>query len=407
MSSIVSHIVSQACQRSEIRLVSANFLESTHSHETASAVGRGEGRLLSLDQYRGYTVMGMILVNFVGSYTAIREQLPILKHHNTYCSYADTIMPQFFFAVGYSLRMSMLRRQAKTGSQSAWRHAVTRVGWLLLVAFVVYGWTIPYQTWEQLQEPGQGWLAFTSFHKQYFQTLTHIAVTTLWLLPTILAPHAWRWGMLLFTSLLFGLLSWNGYYDWVWQKGGIDGGLLGFMSWSVPTLLGTFAYDWMQMARPIRKMLVLGLSVTLFGFGLSLLNLITAPNVMPGSMGEWMQSLPIPFTPPELPTNLWTMSQKATTLSYTYFSGGLSLLLFAVFVWCCDGRGWQLGIWRTLGGNALAAYILHLMVIEAIQPIFPKKDSPLWVVFLGFGITLAVCWLLMRHLEKQKLILRL
>jgi predicted acyltransferase len=56
-------------------------------------------RINSLDQFRGYTVAGMFLVNFLSSY----KQLPaLLRHHNTYNSYADTIMPHFFFAVGCS-----------------------------------------------------------------------------------------------------------------------------------------------------------------------------------------------------------------------------------------------------------------------------------------------------------------
>ncbi|MBY0374472.1 MAG: hypothetical protein K2Q23_10790, partial [Bryobacteraceae bacterium] len=64
------------------------------------------GRILSMDQFRGYTVAGMFLVNFLGGFAAVH---PVLKHHNTYCSYADTIMPQFFFAVGFALRLVLLR----------------------------------------------------------------------------------------------------------------------------------------------------------------------------------------------------------------------------------------------------------------------------------------------------------
>ena len=65
------------------------------------------GRIVSLDQFRGYTVAGMLLVNFLGGYAAVPA---VLKHHNTYCSYADTIMPQFFFAVGFAFRLTFLRR---------------------------------------------------------------------------------------------------------------------------------------------------------------------------------------------------------------------------------------------------------------------------------------------------------
>ena len=58
-------------------------------------------RLQSLDQFRGYTVAGMWLVNFVGGYAAMPQ---ILKHTHDYCSYADTIMPHFLFAAGFALR---------------------------------------------------------------------------------------------------------------------------------------------------------------------------------------------------------------------------------------------------------------------------------------------------------------
>ena len=49
-------------------------------------------RLTSLDQFRGYTMFGMLLVNFLGGFAICPR---ILRHTNDYCSYADTIMPQF------------------------------------------------------------------------------------------------------------------------------------------------------------------------------------------------------------------------------------------------------------------------------------------------------------------------
>ena len=64
-------------------------------------------RLVSLDQFRGYTVLGMFIVNFVGGFASTHW---LLKHHNTFCSYAVTIMPQFFFAVGFAYRLTIVRR---------------------------------------------------------------------------------------------------------------------------------------------------------------------------------------------------------------------------------------------------------------------------------------------------------
>src|SRR5687768_497345 len=94
-------------------------------------------RLGSLDQFRGYTVLGMFVVNFVGSYAAITGAMPLLKHHHTYLSFADTIMPQFFLAVGFGFRMTFVRRMEKEGSPAAYRRLMRRCAGLLLVAVAI------------------------------------------------------------------------------------------------------------------------------------------------------------------------------------------------------------------------------------------------------------------------------
>ena len=81
-------------------------------------------RIVSLDQFRGYTVVGMLLVNFIGGYQVVPA---VLKHRNTYCSYADTIMPQFFFAVGFAYRLTFLRRLETVGTRAAILAVLKRV----------------------------------------------------------------------------------------------------------------------------------------------------------------------------------------------------------------------------------------------------------------------------------------
>ena len=61
---------------------------------------------------------------------------------------------------------------------------------------------------------------------------------------------------------------------------------------------------------------------------------------------------------------------------------------------------------RILGGNALAAFLLHYVVIAALTPLIPK-DSPLWFVLLGMSVFLAITIGIMRALERQRLYLRL
>lgn len=107
------------------------------------------------------------------------------------------------------------------------------------------------------------------------------------------------------------------------------------------------------------------------------------------------------------PTNdLFTMSQRSGSLTYLTFGAGFSLAVFALFVLACDIGRMQFGVFRTLGTNALVGYIVHGLVNTAIKPFVPK-DAPLWYVLAAFGVSLAICYLFLRGLEKQKLFLRL
>ena len=112
-------------------------------------VGKAESaaRVDSMDQFRGYTMAGMFLVNFVGAFAVTH---PLLKHHNTYNSYADTIMPHFFFAVGFSMRLVMLRNIAQMGD-AAYRKAAFRSLMLVLVGLIVYHLDGEYRQWDQTQ----------------------------------------------------------------------------------------------------------------------------------------------------------------------------------------------------------------------------------------------------------------
>src|SRR5262245_1271340 len=106
-------------------------------------------RIASLDQFRGYTVLGMFLVNFVSGYHCVPRWL---HFEHTYCSYHDTIMPQFFLAVGFALRLTFLRRRAAEGAAAAYRKTVKRGLGLMLLGVVVYHLTGSFGSWEQLTE---------------------------------------------------------------------------------------------------------------------------------------------------------------------------------------------------------------------------------------------------------------
>ena len=197
-------------------------------------------RVDSMDQFRGYTVAGMFLVNFIGSFVATPA---IFKHHNTYVSYADTIMPQFFFAVGFALRLVMLRNVETMGKAAAARKAVWRCVALAVTGLVIHHLDGNYRAWKELEEGGWAGVLGNAFWRSPFQALTHIAVTSLWVLPVIAGSGRARLGFGAVSGLAhLGLSAWF-WYDLLQARRVIDGGPLGFLTWAIPTLAGSFAYD--------------------------------------------------------------------------------------------------------------------------------------------------------------------
>lgn len=359
----------------------------------------GSARIVSLDQFRGYTVLGMLLVNYLGSYASCP---PLLDHHNTYCSYADTIMPQFLFAVGFAYRMVFLKRSAREGVRAAYLHSLRRCLGLILIGLVVYGLDGRAQSMSQLRDLGLWGFLTTAFQREPFQALVHIGVASLWALPVIGRRPWTQIAFAVGSCVAHVLISRAGYYDFAWSRPVIDGGPLGFLTWTAPLIAGSLTHDIVVGAGAKRAggpLLVIALALMGLGYGLNCLG--TAGLAPP----PFVEPAAIPH-PPQGPGNLWEMSQRAGTVSYLVFSAGFSMAVYVLFLVACDLGGLQIGAFRTFGTNALAAYVLHPMVFTLVKPYVPR-DAPLEFALAGTALALGICYLLIRSLEKQKVFIRL
>jgi fucose 4-O-acetylase-like acetyltransferase len=208
---------------------------------------------------------------------------------------------------------------------------------------------------------------------------------------------------------------WLSHQFWLkeaWERPVIDGGPLGFLTWSIPVLMGTFAADWLTGTnkRSVKmKLVVAGIVLMLLGYGLSCLTLSTAQE----SQGL-IRYAPPPFTAPlatdadqkgKSSVDLWTMSQRTGSASYQTFAAGFALIVLFL---CCVifDQERQIGLFRTLGSNALVAYIVQGLAIDSAHHLLPSS-APLWAVVTGMMAVLAITWLVCRYLETRAWYVRL
>ncbi|MFM7128203.1 MAG: hypothetical protein ACKO0V_02460, partial [bacterium] len=264
--------------------------------------------------------------------------------------------------------------------------------------------------------------------RNFFQTLTIIAVTSLWVLPVIGSSARARIYWMFFSVVLwlgFALVPapWSGktYVDFALSRPVIDGGPLAFLTWCVPLLVGSLACDWMTQAKGSSKIWLTAILLMAGGYGISCIGGKTLPA---------LPFVPPPASPSEMSAgemasrifsrtvaeeqrdflkyhvNAWSMSQRVSGPSYLVFSAGFGLIVFQLFRVVCDQLGYRSAVFNTLGINALAGYILHPMVASKIKPFIPR-DAPLGFVLIAFAWYFVITWAILRHLEKTRTIIRI
>ena len=186
-------------------------------------------------------------------------------------------MPQFLMAVGLTYRLTFMRRLNGDNPASAMQHALSRNLGLLLFGFVFHGLDGSVSSYAELLT--RGWRVFipTAFERNLFGTLTIIAVTSLWVLPVIGKSVWMRVYWMIFSValwLFFGLVPapWSGatFVDFALNRPVMDGGPLGFLTWTVPLLVGSIAFDWLSLpSGSSRRMILTGLGLSIAGYAIS------------------------------------------------------------------------------------------------------------------------------------------
>ena len=370
-------------------------------------------RIRSLDQFRGFTVLAMFVVNFGHGMKSVPQ---LFQHNENWFSLADWIMPGFIFVVGMSFRLTWPRRVAKSGKRAAQIGYLRRSLILIGVSLLLFGFGLPLAA---------------LLKARLWEVLAIIGASQLLLLPVIGKGTRFRViAAIVLLAIHAALSQWFNVHfvlakpnplDPFWGATDVrawDGGFFGLLSWAAIMLAG------LSPEQAVRRLVVTGMCGLLLGYALSCLStLYDLPEPKPSNATTVAESpvLPmgaqgnltlaeLPFTPvpstERRQVNYWMMSKRLVTIPFSVFASGFVLVALALFVWRCDLGNMESSILRILGGNALAAFILHHLVIKALSPL-RNSDSPLWLVMLELLLFLALIVGIMRLLEKRRWYLRL
>jgi predicted acyltransferase len=314
-------------------------------------------RIASLDQFRGFAIFGMILVNYLGFFEKIPETM---KHPHYGMTFANTIAPFFLIAVGMGFRMSLKNRITKYGRRNSYLSAIKRYLILIIIGIVLYGPDPVCSMWDALVDIGFAGL------------LT---------LPFILTNKLIRICLAFLYLIIFQFIfAYTGYGEWT-MKYSIDGGPLGIISWASILFFGTVLMDDLQDATPsifISRSLITGSALVALGYSLSLLT----------------------------PQELWQFSQRSMTMAYPILATGISFIVFVFFYWMADIKKIEIPHLTLLGMNPLILYILQNVLIE-LHGEYLNKNSSVWIAMCGFIVIYLICFVVARYMHRNKLVLKI
>ncbi len=357
-------------------------------------------RILSIDVFRGIT-MFLLVGEFTGLFSLMTDDsldgslismIGYNFHHHPWngLRFWDLVQPYFMFIVGLSLPYAVLSRQNKgDDSKTIFRHVLKRSAILLLLGWGLYC-------------IGPGRITF-----QFQNVLAQISVT--YLIAFLIMNKSVKFqivvslGLLLVTELVYRFFPVEGFNNafvinenfgtWLdTQYGGQSGG--GWVSINaIPTaahtiwgvLVAKLLMRDIEATEKLKQMIIVGVGLLVVGFSMD------------------------PLTP---------IIKRIATTSFTFASGGLTILTLALFYWIIDIKKFN-GSWTKffsiVGMNSLFIYLFaHLKGASFIEAILHPFSYALfgWTGELNVAIITAIlvwaalwgiCW----WMYKKKLFIKI
>ena len=312
-------------------------------------------RISSLDQFRGFAILTMVLANYMGGVQLIPAWL---KHApDIGLTVIDLIAPFFIFAIGLTYGLSFKGRFEREGGFRTYSYFLARY-----LAIIGLGAIISAGETAVGENPsGIDW-----------GVLQAIGLAGLVTLLVIRLPSIYRWligvGILVVYQLVLDRFLLN------LTLRSPHGGLFGSLDWAAMLILGTALADLFHSEGRAKKAFPwVSLAILAVGIALAF------------------------FSP---------VSKHRVSAPYVLISLGISALLFLLFHWISDIRNWNSRLLLAWGRNPLTLYFLHYVLIGIFfLPGIPLlyAAAPLWLVllemlFLLFVISAIALWMDRRNI---------
>lgn len=306
-------------------------------------------RILSIDVFRGLTMMAMIMVNNPGTWDYVYPPL----EHATWngCTPTDLIFPFFLFVVGMAIPFSLGKRKQSGTDNGKIMIKILRRSLLLFVLGLI-SYLFPYFDFANMRIPGVlqriavvyffASIIFLFTQKKAQRNIALIILTGYWALMTLMPVPGHGAANLNPDTNLAAWLDHNLMAGHTWLENSDPEGLLSTIPAIATAIIGMLAGASVKSRREeyqkVSGLLVSGALLTVTGLA-------------------WNMVFPIN-------KSLWTSS-------YVLYTAGLALTTFGIIYWLVDvkkSRNWTLPF-TAYGANCLAVYLASGFVSSAFDAV--------------------------------------
>jgi predicted acyltransferase len=316
-------------------------------------------RILSIDQFRGFAILTMVLANYMGGVQLIPAWL---KHApDVGLTVIDLIAPFFIFAIGLTFGLSFQRRFARDGALRTYTYFLTRylaiigLGAIISAGETAVGENPSGIDWGVLQAIGMAGLAA---------------------LLVIRLPSIYRWLIGAGILVVYQVVLDRFLLDFTLRSP--HGGLFGSLDWAAMLILGTALADLFHAEGRGRQAFVwLSAAILVAGVALAFIS---------------------------------PVSKHRVSAAYVLITLGVSALLFLVFHLAAERFHWQGRFLMVWGKNPLTLYFLHYLLIGLVfLPGLPflYAAAPLWLVLLEMTVLITVISRVAYWLDRRDILISL